>query len=357
MAYSQTKEIDIIGIVKKIISEKKLLLKICFIFSVMGVVVALNTPRVYTSNVVLAPESSGESSLLNKFGAISSMLGMNLGQTVGSDAIYPEIYPDVMASNDFVVDLFDVPVTPLDSVRSKRYYDHLAFDGFVPFWNYPKIWIKKLFEKNEIWANNKKVNPYRLTRKQDNMVKYIKSNMSCVVDKKTSVINISVTDFDPKVAADMADTVMNRLQNYITNYRTSKAKRDLDFITEMCRQCEKEYKDAQKKYTEVADSYRNVNLVSVRSEITNLENIMLLKYNSYSAAMQQLQLAKQQVQINTPDFTVIQNSSIQNRPSGMPKAVICILYVILGVVFDALWVLYLRNWWYNYGRLLLRKKG
>ena len=214
-----------------------------------------------------------------------------------------------------------------------------------------------MFEKNEIWANNKKVNPYRLTRKQDNMVKYIKSNMSCVVDKKTSVINISVTDFDPKVAADMADTVMNRLQNYITNYRTSKAKRDLDFITEMCRQCEKEYKDAQKKYTEVADSYRNVNLVSVRSEITNLENIMLLKYNSYSAAMQQLPLAKHQVQINTPDFTVIQNSSIQNRPSGMPKAVICILYVILGVVFDALWVLYLRNWWYNYGRLLLRKKG
>lgn len=357
MALSKTNEIDIIGIIKKIFSEKRLLVKFCFVFSVIGVIVALNTPRVYTSTVVLAPENSGGSSLLNKFGSMTSMFGINIGQGAGDDAIYPEIYPDVMASNDFVVELFDVPVTPLDSVRPRRYYDHLAFDGFVPFWNYPKIWLNKLFEKKEPWATNKKANPYRLTRKQENMVKYIKSNISCIVDKKTSVITISVTDIDSKVAADMADTVMNRLQNYITNYRTSKAKRDLDFVTEMCSQCEKEYKEAQTEYAKAADSYRNVNLVSVSSKIVNLENMMQLKYNSYSAAMQQLQLAKQQLQIQTPDFTIIQNAAMPNRPSGMPKAVICILYVILGVVFDALWVLYLRNWWYNYGCLLLRKKG
>ena len=186
MALSKTNEIDIIGIIKKIFSEKRLLVKFCFVFSVIGVIVALNTPRVYTSTVVLAPENSGGSSLLNKFGSMTSMFGINIGQGAGDDAIYPEIYPDVMASNDFVVELFDVPVTPLDSVRPRRYYDHLAFDGFVPFWNYPKIWLNKLFEKKEPWATNKKANPYRLTRKQENMVKYIKSNISCIVDKKTS---------------------------------------------------------------------------------------------------------------------------------------------------------------------------
>lgn len=357
MSHAKVNEIDVVGIVKKIFSETKLLVKFCSVFSVIGVVVALNTSREYTSTVVLAPESSGDASALGKFGAIGSMLGININQAVGSDAIYPEIYPDVLASNDFIVKLFDVMVTPIDSINPKRYYDHLAYDGFIPFWSYPKIWINKLFEKKESWAIGKSPNPYRLTRKQENMVKYMKSIISCVVDKKTSVITISVTDMDPKIAADMADTVMTRLQTYITDYRTSKAKRDLAFVTEMCEQCEAEYQLAQEEYARAADSYRNVNLVTVRSKITNLENIMQLKYNSYSAVMQQLQMSKQQLQMKTPDFTIIQRSAIPTRPSGTPKVVICILYFIVGFLSDAVWVLFLRKWWNDYGRFILKKRA
>ena len=169
---NNTKEIDVVGALKKVLAEKRLLLKFCIVFSIIGVIVALSIPRVYTSTVVLAPENSTGSSALSKFGALGSMIGINVGPAMDGDALYPEIYPDIFASNDFIVDLFDVPVIPLDSIRIRTYYNHLAFDGKIPFWQYPKIWITKLLsDDDDEWAVGKQVDPFRLTRKQENMVK------------------------------------------------------------------------------------------------------------------------------------------------------------------------------------------
>ena len=121
---NNTKEIDVVGALKKVLAEKRLLLKFCIVFSIIGVIVALSIPRVYTSTVVLAPENSTGSSALSKFGALGSMIGINVGPAMDGDALYPEIYPDIFASNDFIVDLFDVPVVPLDSIRIRTYYNH-----------------------------------------------------------------------------------------------------------------------------------------------------------------------------------------------------------------------------------------
>ena len=74
---NNTKEIDVVGALKKVLAEKRLLLKFCIVFSIIGVIVALSIPRVYTSTVVLAPENSTGSSALSKFGALGSMIGIN----------------------------------------------------------------------------------------------------------------------------------------------------------------------------------------------------------------------------------------------------------------------------------------
>ena len=55
----KNKEIDIIGIAKRIIKNPKWLILSIIIGALLGVVVALNTPKQYTANVILAPEMSG----------------------------------------------------------------------------------------------------------------------------------------------------------------------------------------------------------------------------------------------------------------------------------------------------------
>lgn len=346
----ENKEIDIIAAILKVLREWKLLLKVCFVAGIIGVIVALNTQREYTTTVLMAPEVSNASSSLGSLGSMGAMLGLNFSSMMTSDAIYPEIYPDVLATTDFIVALFGVPVTPLESEKSFPYYKHLLVSDKTPFWNYPKVWLAKFIE----WVKNDKTNvlgaepnPFRLTKKESKMVEWIASNISAVVDKKTSVITLSVTDVDPQVSALMADTVMQRLQNYITFYRTNKARHDLEYIKELYEQAQAEYIIAQKKYVQALDANRNVILESVNSHLRNLENEMDLKLSVYTETAQQLQMAKAKVQEQTPAFTVLQSASIPVRPSSTPKMVIALAFVVLGGVLDAVWVLFLRDFYYK----------
>ena len=61
---------------------------------------------------------------------------------------------------------------------------------------------------------------YNLSEKQMQMIENLKKDISISVDKKTDVITLSFTDQDPLIAATMVDTIMCRLQNQITAYRS-----------------------------------------------------------------------------------------------------------------------------------------
>lgn len=340
------KEIDVIGLIKKAISEPKKLFISSGIFAVVGVIVALNTPKFYTTEVVLAPEAADISSLSSKLGSFSSMLGLKTGSLMTSEALYPQLYPDIFASTDFLTGLFDVPVQKIDDDKVKTYYEHLTQDGKIPFWDYPKVWLSVLFVKKEN-TNPKKMDPFRLTRVQIQVCEMLRANITCKIDKKTDVITITVTDNDRLISASIADTVMNRLQQYITMYRTKKARHDLAYMEDLYKQSLNEYLQAQKTYTDIVDANQNAFLYSLKSKIQNLKNDMDLKYQVLSEVTTQVQIAKQRVQERIPAFTVIQGASVPFKPSSMPRLMIVLFFAFLGAVADAMWVLFCRDWYYK----------
>ena len=100
---TRNKEIDIIALAEKVIKNWKQLLLCISIGAVIGVIVALNTPKTYKAEVMLAPElNSGGIGLNDNIADMASNFGIDLGSKSNMDAIYPELYPDVFASTDFV---------------------------------------------------------------------------------------------------------------------------------------------------------------------------------------------------------------------------------------------------------------
>jgi len=338
-----SKEIDVWGIVKKVFSDKTTLFKFAGVFLLIGIVVAIDSPKQYTSTAQLAPESyelMGSSSL----GGMASALGISLGASASSDAIYPEIYPDLFASTDFQISLFQVPVRLKDSSDSRSYYDHLLKDKHVSFWEVPSVEANKLINKffvhDEQAAMDNSVDPFRLTKTQNNICALMRSSISCVVDKKTNIITISVTDEDPLVAATMNDTLMNRLQDYITEYRTKKARHDVEYYQKLCTEAYNDYEEACDKYGQFADSHMQSVLQMVSNKQEQMENDMAQKYNTYTTFYTQLQAAKAKVQECTPVFTVIQSPSVPVKASSIPRSLIVVLFVLFGGVLGALWTLY-----------------
>lgn len=346
---NKTKEIDVLLLIKRIWAEKLLLVKTCVIFAIVGVIVALNTPKSYTANVILAPESVDASSSVSKLGSVTSMLGLKLGSSMSLDAIYPELYPDVVASTDFLIKLFDVPVRKVDDEQSKSYYAHLTQDQKIPFWIYPRIWIAKLFAKEEK-GTVKELNPFWLTKVQSEVCNAMRGKISCIIDKKTDVITISVTDNDKLVSAIMADTVRNRLQQHITNYRTKKACYDLEFMENLFEQSKTDYFEAQNQYASVTDANQALFTTTSKIKLKNLENEMQLKYEIYSSIAQQLHLAKERVQEQTPAFTIIQSATVPNYASSFPRTMLVVVYIVLGLCIDIIWILFLREFYHKFIR-------
>ena len=107
-------EIDLMEYARKLWKARKLLLKVAGIATIVGLVVAFTTPKEYTVNVSLAPEL-GNSRRSSSLSSIASMLGVG-GMSMGgeTDALNVTLYPNVVSSTPFIIDLLDTPVQTLD---------------------------------------------------------------------------------------------------------------------------------------------------------------------------------------------------------------------------------------------------
>ena len=284
-------------ILTDLLKNKMLYVKVLPVAFVLAAIYAISLPNFYKCSVKLAPEMGGAKTG-GSLAGLASSFGINLGSAqAGADAINPTLYPDLMNSVDFKTSLFSVPVTiegdkeKGESDTTMTYYDYLRYGQKSPWWSQGIKAIKSMLHGQSPMVNEK-VDPFRLTNEQTIIVKSINKKIDCNVDKKTMVITINVTDQNPVIAAKMADTVKTRLQNFITDYRTSKVRVDLEYNKKLFTETKARYEKARKLYAEFSDANQDVILESVRQRQTELENEMQLQYNAYTQVAAQLLAAE-----------------------------------------------------------------
>lgn len=323
--------------------RKSLYWKVLPVTFVVACIIVLSIPNYYSCEVQLAPELAGSSSM-SGLGALAAQFGVRTGGSgSNADALYPTLYPDLVNSTDFKVSLFNIPVHKKDDARVMTYYDYLKDDQKVPWWSSAIGGTTKLL--TSFWAEPKEeevkaIDPFQLTKEQTAVVKALTQKVVCDVDKKTNVITISVTDQDPLICATMADSVKMRLQDFITDYRTKKARVDLEYNRKLYEEAKARYDEARRKYGEYADANQDVILQSVRMKIVDLENEMQLQYNAYSAVVQQLTLAEAKVQEETPSFTTLQSATVPVTKAGPGRSKIVLIILFLAFLCTSAWILY-----------------
>ena len=344
-------EIDLIEYARKLWTARKLLLKVAGIAVIVGVVIALTTPKQYTVTMKLAPESTKSGGGLS---GIASMLGVG-GMGVGSDAdaLNITLYPDIVSSTPFILDLMDTPVKTIDEeqpdttlVGYLKEYTSKSLTGTIMSLPFKAIGgIISLFKSEEEEIGEKEINPFQLTKEQSRTVQGLKKMIVANVDKKTGVTTVSVTMQDPLVAAILTDTVVVKLKEHITKYRVSKAEEDCKYWEQLNEQRKNEYYAKQKVYAEYVDANKNIILQSVRIEQERLQNEMNLAYQVYSNVATQLQMAKAKVQEAKPVFAVVEPASVPLQPSGTSRKMILVGTVFLFVAAAAAWVLFGVDLW------------
>ena len=254
--------IPIKTIINKLWTKKFLFLKVWIITFILSAIYIVPQPRIYTSSTLLAPEF-GSNDELSGLANFATSLGISFGENQYIDAIYPTLYPDLISSNDFIVSLFDIQVKTIDGKIDTDLYTYLTKHQKSAF--YKKYYygikrkIKKLLAKKASVGTSNTINPQHLSEEQFIIVEIMKSNIICKVDPLTSVISLKVNSQDPLIAANLTDSVCTRLQNFIINYRTSKAKKDVEYYEKLVESSYQEYIDAQKKYSDLMFKYTAIN--------------------------------------------------------------------------------------------------
>ena len=335
------KVIDLRIILKKIWANKRIYFIVLPIVLVLSCAYILCIPRTYTSSLSLAPEMNNSSNLGGTIGSLASSFGIDLGSMETTDAINPMLYPDLMEDNGFVTGLFNIKVATADGNVKCSYFDYLTKHQEYPFWAKGISSLKKLFAKEEEVKvkGGAKMDPYMLSKKQDDVASAIRKSISISIDKKTAVITISTEAQDPLICKTLADSVRERLQVFITNYRTNKARVDEQYYKTLASEAKSDYEKSRQLYGSYADANTDVILTSMRAKQEDLENDMQLKYNAYTAMTTQYQAAKAKVQERTPAFTIVKGAAVPIKATGPKRMIFVLGMMILAFILSTLYII------------------
>lgn len=344
-------QIDWMGILRQLLAIRKKLYKAAAVGVVLGILIALGTPKQYTVSITLSPEMGSSKS----GSGLASMAASFLGGSVGNDspdALNATLAPDIVISTPFLLELFEARVvsqnkqidTTFTAYLDKQKSSWISYVLKVP--GMAIGGIKSLFSnKEQEETGTVQEGTIELNEKDAAKLGSLRKAIVTEVDKKTSITTLSVTLQDPKVTATIADSVVSKLQQYITAYRTSKAKEDCQYLEKLYKERQQEYYDAQQRYARYVDANSNVVFQSTLAERERLQNDMNLAYQVYSQVAQQLQVARAKVQEEKPVFAVVEPAVVPLNPSGTSRKVIVLGFLFLAVAFTGAWELLGKKYW------------
>lgn len=342
-------EIDLMEYVRKLWNARILLLKVAGVAAVVGLVIAISIPKKYTAEVILSPETTKTGN--SRMASMASMLGLgNMGAANEANALNFSMASDIVASTPFLLELINTPVKTLDEEMDTTLVAYLGTQS-VPWWNtlmsLPRMAIggvMSLFSSKDEVIEEKPIDPFHLTMQQRGQVNAVKGIIN-VESEKSGMTKLSVTVQDPLVAATMVDTVLVKLQKYITKYKTSKAEEDLKYWEQLYSERQKEYYKAQEDYAKYSDANKNIVLQSVRIEQERLQNEQALAFQVFSQVAAQLQMSRAKLQEEKPAFAILEPASVPLLPTGTSKKIIVLGLAFLAVAVTSAWILFGKDLW------------
>ncbi len=342
----EEKEIDLLGLFRKLWGNKRYIIKVTIIGAIVGFIIAFSIPKEYTSTVTLTPESKSTGSG-GAFGSLASLAGINLASFSGNDALTsPYLYSEVLYSTPFIKELLSIQVKDTTQDINTTLYIYMRDCQASPWWrtviNFPFKIIKLFKGENKEYPediNNKSEENKVISKEEMKIIQTVQNSISITLDKKTELTSISFTAQSPEIAAYLVDSITSHLQSYIIDYRTKKARNDLQYIKGLYDEAQLNYYQAQSELAKFKDG--NKHIVSAKYNVgeERLQNEVDLAFSVYNQTAQQLQVAKIKIQDKTPVFTIIQPAIHPFIPSKPQKKLIIGIFIFFFFTASSLWIL------------------
>jgi Chain length determinant protein len=346
---SKQNEISIKQLFNILINSKKRIALITILLAGIGVFYSLTLPVQYSSMAKVLPEivQSGSSKLLGGFSSIAGLAGLDIDNLGNSDAVRPNLYPDIVQSTPFIIHILNQPVQTKDGEKYPSLGHYLNFGGkktkvgemvsnFFDLFSAKKEKKETYKMFDEIIGNH----AYKFTKQQENTIKAFQGRVVSNIDKKTGIISISVKMPDPDVAGYVANATLEYLKKYVVDYRLEKLKIYEKFLSDKTFEAKKRYENARYNLSNFRDRNKNLFLLVPKTQEEELKYEYDLAFGLYLEVSKKLEQTKIQAQNETPVLKMLEPAKIPLMKSEPKRTMIVLKFTIIGFILASLYSLF-----------------
>ena len=343
----EEQEIDLVELIQRMWINRGLILKITLVSALLGLVVAIMSPKVYTASCDVVPQSS-DSSASSRMSSLAALAGINLNQMQNVKMLSPLVYENIMKSTTFRKELMHTPIDFEEVGHPVSFYEYYTSEEY----NKPSIGSyivkytiglpfvilnairgeqpeKEYIQSAEGGGNMAIVS---LSKQEYKCFQMLGKYVSVTLDDKKGYVTITANMSEPVAAAQMAQATLVLLQKYITEFKIEKVQSNLDFVQERYDEAKSNFEEIQARRAKFRDANMNTTRHSARTELEKLDAEYTLAMSLYRDLASQLEQAKISVKETAPVLTVINPVTIPYTKSKPQRAMILFAFTFLGVV-------------------------
>jgi uncharacterized protein involved in exopolysaccharide biosynthesis len=339
--------VDIAELIRSILELKKIIFIGGAVGLFLGILIAFTTPKEYQSSSFVLLESDGGSSSLGQFGAMAGLVGVNMSQFQKSEsALSSEIFPDVIQSRDFLGKIakerFNFVTKEGKQVSLEDYYYEERPSNVVKktlsfIISIPAIFVSWFESPVPLPSNATAVQgenqeePAFLTLSSKEIYAIGELKKRIEIEQKGNIFRLSVSMPEPVIAAQVNALVLDKLIDYVTQYKVSKQQVNLAFVEQRIEETEKKFLESQMKLAAFKDANQGIITQRIKSREEQLQFEFNIAYNVYNSLKQEYEQTSIQLKKETPIFTMLEKAAIPLGAAKPNKPLILIFSLFLGL--------------------------
>ena len=341
----EEQEIDLVELIQRMWVNRWLIVKVTAVFMVLGVLVALFSPKVFTASCDVVPQTS-KSGPSSSMSSLAALAGINLNAVQSAESLSPNVYENIMGSTTFRKELMQTMIDFEEVGHPVSFFDYYTSE------EYNKPGVLSYVKKYTIGLPFTILNAIRgeqpepdysgvggdsnaietISKDEYDAMQILGESIGISLDDKKGYVTITANMPEAVAAAQMAQATLTLLQRYITEFKIEKVQSNLDFVQERFDEAKRNFEDVQARRARLRDANMNTTRYSARTEMERLDAEYTLAQGVYTSLAQQVEQAKISVKETTPILTVIKPVTVPYKKSKPQRAMILFAFTFLGAV-------------------------
>lgn len=326
-------EIDLIALLKKLWEGRRFLIKSLSIAFLVGLIVSIFSPIAYTASSSFIP-TSGNSSKGSSLGSLASLAGVNLDLASSGDEIPVALYPNIVKSAPYKLALLETFVNlENDSITIRDYF----LNKSTPILSIAKKYtiglpglILGVFKSDETLLENQTL--LQIDSDTQSLFELLDAILVLTVNEKEGFVEISFSDNNPFIAAQVTNSAQLLLQKKIISQRTEFSLAQYKYTFQQYELKKQEFRTIQKEVAVFKDRNSAIGNAQFQTKLQQLEAEYSIVNAVYTELAKNLEQTKLQINKDTPIFSVLNPVIVPYEKSAPKRLLLIIIYSFLGIV-------------------------